>query len=214
MQDQIDQYIADHISAEPKILADTYRYTHLHHLYPRMCSGHIQGRILKMLSSMIRPERVLELGAYTGYSALCMAEAMTPGTELHTVELDDELEDELRERFASSPQADIIRLHIGDCLQLIDPLSREHGPWDMVFMDANKRHYPQYLEALLPHIRPGGYILADNTLWDGKVAQTPAPTDPQSVGIMQFNDMVAADPRLDVAILPLRDGLTLIRVNE
>lgn len=214
MQDQIDQYIAEHISAEPKILADTYRYTHLHHLYPRMCSGHIQGRILKMLTSMIRPERVLELGAYTGYSALCMAEAMTPGTELHTVELDDELEDELRERFASSPQADIIRLHIGDCLQLIDPLSREHGPWDMVFMDANKRHYPQYLEALLPHIRPGGYILADNTLWDGKVAQTPAPTDPQSVGIMQFNDMVAADPRLEVAILPLRDGLTLIRVNE
>ena len=214
MQDQIDQYIAEHISAEPKILADTYRYTHLHHLYPRMCSGHIQGRILKMLTSMIRPERVLELGAYTGYSALCMAEAMTPGTELHTVELDDELEDELRERFASSLQADIIRLHIGDCLQLIDPLSREHGPWDMVFMDANKRHYPQYLEALLPHIRPGGYILADNTLWDGKVAQTPAPTDPQSVGIMQFNDMVAADPRLEVAILPLRDGLTLIRVNE
>ena len=214
MQDQIDQYIADHISAEPKILADTYRYTHLHHLYPRMCSGHIQGRILKMLTSMIRPERVLELGAYTGYSALCMAEAMTPGTELHTVELDDELEDELRERFASSPQPDIIRLHIGDCLQLIDPLSREHGPWDMVFMDANKRHYPQYLEALLPHIRPGGYILADNTLWDGKVAQTPAPTDPQSVGIMQFNDMVAADPRLEVAILPLRDGLTLIRVKE
>lgn len=214
MQDQIDQYIAEHISAEPKILADTYRYTHLHHLYPRMCSGHIQGRILKMLTSMIRPERVLELGAYTGYSALCMAEAMTPGTELHTVELDDELEDELRERFASSPQADIIRLHIGDCLQLIDPLSREHGPWDMVFMDANKRHYPQYLEALLPHIRPGGYILADNTLWDGKVAQTPAPTDPQSVGIMQFNDMVAADPRLEVAILPLRDGLTLIRISE
>lgn len=214
MQDQIDQYIAEHISAEPKILADTYRYTHLHHLYPRMCSGHIQGRILKMLTSMIRPERVLELGAYTGYSALCMAEAMTPGTELHTVELDDELEDELRERFASSPQADIIRLHIGDCLQLIEPLSRKHGPWDMVFMDANKRHYPQYLEALLPHIRPGGYILADNTLWDGKVAQTPAPTDPQSVGIMQFNDMVAADPRLEVAILPLRDGLTLIRVNE
>ena len=214
MQDQIDQYIAEHISAEPKILADTYRYTHLHHLYPRMCSGHIQGRILKMLTSMIRPERVLELGAYTGYSALCMAEAMTPGTELHTVELDDELEDELRERFASSLQADIIRLHIGDCLQLIDPLSREHGPWDMVFMDANKRHYPQYLEALLPHIRPGGYILADNTLWDGKVAQTPAPTDPQSVGIMQFNDMVAADPRLEVAILPLRDGLTLIRVKE
>lgn len=214
MQDQIDQYIAEHISAEPKILADTYRYTHLHHLYPRMCSGHIQGRILKMLTSMIRPERVLELGAYTGYSALCMAEAMTPGTELHTVELDDELEDELRERFASSPQADIIRLHIGDCLQLIDPLSREHGPWDMVFMDANKRHYPQYLEALLPHISPGGYILADNTLWDGKVAQTPAPTDPQSVGIMQFNDMVASDPRLEVAILPLRDGLTLIRVKE
>ena len=212
MQDQLDQYIADHISAEPKILADTYRHTYLHHLYPRMCSGHIQGRILKMLTSMIRPARVLELGAYTGYSALCMAEGMAPGSQLHTVELDDELEDELRERFASSDFSEIIRLHIGDALKLIEPLSRDFGPWDMIFMDANKRHYPQYLELLLPHVRPGGYILADNTLWDGKVAQTPAPADPQSVGIMRFNDMVAADPRLEVAILPLRDGLTLIRV--
>ncbi len=178
-----------------------------------MCSGHIQGRILKMLTSMIRPARVLELGAYTGYSALCMAEAMGSGTQLHTIEIDDELEDELRGRFESSEQAGIINLHIGDAMELIEPLSREFGPWDMVFMDANKRHYPQYLELLLPYVRSGGYILADNTLWDGKVAQIPAPTDPQSVGIMRFNDMVVADPRLEVAILPLRDGLTLIRVK-
>lgn len=213
MQDQLDQYISDHISPEPEILAETYRHTHLHHLYPRMCSGHIQGRILKMLTSMIRPARVLELGAYTGYSALCMAEAMGSGTQLHTIEIDDELEDELRGRFESSEQAGIINLHIGDAMELIEPLSREFGPWDMVFMDANKRHYPQYLELLLPYVRSGGYILADNTLWDGKVAQIPAPTDPQSVGIMRFNDMVVADPRLEVAILPLRDGLTLIRVK-
>ena len=214
MDDALESYITDHISAEPKILADTYRYTHLHHLYPRMCSGHVQGRILKMLTSMVRPARVLELGTYTGYSALCMAEAMPPGSELHTVELDDELEDELQKRFAESGYAGIIRLHIGDALELIEPLSKMHGPWDMVFMDANKRHYPRYMEALLPHVRRGGYILADNTLWDGKVAQIPAPSDAQSVGIMRFNDMVAADSRLEVAILPLRDGLTIIRVRE
>jgi len=207
MQD-IDNYIEAHISEEPKVLRDTYRYTYTHHLYPRMCSGHIQGRLLKMLTSMIAPRRVLELGAFTGYSTLCIAEALQDGAELHTVEIDDELTDELLERFASVDYGKRITLHIGDALDIVPRLG---DGWDMVFIDANKRYYPQYLDMIVPLLRPGGYILADNTLWGGKVAETPPPSDAQSRGIMEFNDLVAADPRLETAIIPLRDGLTLIR---
>lgn len=204
----IEDYIADHISREPEILRETYRYTNVHHLYPRMCSGHVQGRLLKMLTTMIGPRRVLELGAFTGYSTLCIAEGLADGAELHTVEIDDELEDELLERFERSGLGDKIRLHIGDALATVPTLG---GEWDMVFVDANKRHYPEYYEMILPLVRPGGYIIADNTLWDGKVADEPAPTDAQSRGIMAFNDMVATDPRVEVSIVPVRDGLTLIR---
>lgn len=207
--EQLDEYIAAHISAEPPLLEHTYRYTNIHHLYPRMCSGHIQGRLLKMLTAMIQPRRILELGTFTGYSALCIAEGMPADAELHTVEIDDELEDELLNRFAQSPAAERIHLHIGDALSVVPSLGTE--PWDMVFIDANKRLYPQYYEMILPLVRQGGYILADNTLWDGKVAQQPAPTDAQSRGIMEFNDMVAHDPRVEVAIMPVRDGLTLIK---
>ncbi len=209
MSDELESYISSHISAEPQHLNRLYRDTYLHHLYPRMCSGHVQGRILKMLTSMIAPRRVLELGTFTGYSALCIAEGMPPGGELHTVEIDDELEDELRERFASTPYGEFMHLHIGDALSIVPELE---GEWDMVFIDANKRLYPEYFELILPRVRRGGYILADNTLWDGKVAQTPPPSDAQSVGIMKFNDMVASDPRVEVAMLPVRDGLTLLRV--
>ncbi len=212
MSDQLlEDYISAHISPEPPLLAETYRYTHLHHLYPRMCSGHVQGRLLKMLTRMINPRRVLELGAFTGYSTLCIAEALSADAELHTVEIDDEMEDELRERFAKSPAGNRITLHIGDALDIVPEIG---GRWDMVFMDANKRHYPQYYEMLISRIRPGGYLIADNTLWDGKVAQQPAPTDPQSRGIMEFNDMVARDERVEVCMIPVRDGLSIIRVND
>ncbi len=207
----IDEYIAAHISPEPQLLRDTWRHTNLHHLYPRMCSGHVQGRLLKMLTSMIRPRRVLELGAFTGYSTLCMAEALGPGCELHTVEIDDELEQELTERFAKSPAGGIITLHIGDALETVPELD---GTWDMVFIDANKRNYCDYYRMILPRMNPGGYIIADNTLWDGKVAEPNASHDPQTAGIMEFNDMVASDPRVEVSIIPVRDGLTIIRVPE
>ncbi len=208
MDQLLDDYISAHISAEPQLLADTYRYTYLNHLYPRMCSGHVQGRMLKMLTSMLRPRRVLELGAFTGYSTLCIAEGMPADGELHTVEIDDEMEDELLERFARSEAASRIHLHIGDALHVVPSLGAD---WDMVFIDANKRHYCEYFEMLLPLVKPGGYILADNTLWGGKVIETPAPTDPQSRGIMRFNDLVAHDPRVETAIIPIRDGLTILR---
>ena len=208
MQDKLNDYVEANISPEPPLLEETYRLTNLHHLYPRMCSGHIQGRLLKMLTAMIRPERVLELGAYTGYSALCIAEGMPETGVLYTIEIDDELEDELRDRFSRSQAAERIKLFIGDCEAIVPTLNES---WDMVFMDANKRRYPDYYEMILPRLKKGGYIIADNTLWDGKVADTPAPTDPQSIGIMRFNDIVMADDRVEKAIIPMRDGLTIIR---
>lgn len=208
MDRTVDEYITRHISPEPELLRETYRYTHLHHVYPQMCSGHEQGRLLKMFTAMISPRRVLEVGAFTGYSTLCIAEGMPDNAELHTVEIDDEMEDELLQRFARSAAAERIHLHIGDAFDVVPTLG---GDWDMVFLDANKRFYPEYYEMLLPLVVPGGYIIADNTLWGGKVFENPAPTDPQSRGIMRFNDMVAADPRVEVAMLPMRDGLSIIR---
>lgn len=208
MQD-LEEYLLDHISPEPEHLARLYRQTHLRHLYPRMCSGHLQGRLLKMLTQMIRPMRIIELGTFTGYSALCMAEGMPAGAQLHTIEINDEMADEISQTFGSSPWADSIRLHIGDAIDIIPRLD---APWDLALIDANKRLYPDYYRLLAPRMAPGGYILADNTLWDGHVAD-PADADPQTAGIRAFNDLVAADPRAETVILPLRDGLTLIRLS-
>lgn len=159
-----------------------------------------------MLTAMINPAKVLELGTFTGYSALCIAEALEPHGELHTVEIDDENAEALEQLFACSPGGDKVKLHVGDALEIIPVLDIQ---WDMVYIDANKRHYCEYLEAVLPRLRPGGFIIADNTLWGGKIAE--GATDAQSAGIARFNDLVASDPRLETVILPLRDGLSLIR---
>lgn len=206
MTDELQEYIEQHISEEPAHLAKLYRHTQLTRLYPRMCSGHIQGRMLKMLTQMISPMRVLELGTFTGYSALCMAEGMPEGAELHTVELDDEYADDIRSYFESAPCGGKITLHIGDALELTRQLP---GPWDMVFIDANKRQYSEYYKAVLPLVPSGGYIIADNTLWSGKVTEDCH--DAQTDAIRRFNDLVAADARVEKVILPLRDGMTIIR---
>ncbi|MDE5627064.1 MAG: O-methyltransferase [Candidatus Amulumruptor sp.] len=210
MTEALEDYILANISPEPAELTDVYRSTYLHHLYPRMCSGHLQGRILKLLTCVTRPRLILELGTFTGYSALAIAEGMPAGAQLHTIEIDDEMEPELTERFAASPRAADIRLHIGDALDLIDPVSREAGAkWDMVYIDANKRLYTEYFDALLPHMAPGALMIIDNTLWDGKVTD-PAAHDAQTEAIRAFNSYLAEHPAVDtVAILPLRDGLTL-----
>lgn len=205
MQTDLTDYIESHISAEPPHLQKLYRDTWLHRLYPRMCAGHVQGRLLKMLTAMIAPRRVLELGTFSGYSAMCIAEGMDQSGEVHTVEIDDEQADSLRELFATAPGARIT-LHIGDALAVVPSLP---AGWDMVYIDANKRHYTEYFEMVLPLVRQGGFILADNTLWDGKVAT--GSHDPQTLGIERFNDAVARDPRVETAIIPLRDGLTLLR---
>lgn len=208
MQEELEDYLLAHIDPEPEMLKRLNRDTHLFHLRPRMCSGHLQGRILKMLTSMICPRRVLELGTFTGYSALCFAEGMPDDAELHTIEVDDELEEFIAERFSSSPYATRLHLHIGDALQIIPTLG---DGWDLVFIDANKRHYTNYYEMILPRVNHGGFILADNTLWDGKVLDPEANHDAQTRGILDFNDHVAHDQRVERVILPLRDGLTVIR---
>lgn len=208
MTEELENYIAAHIEAEPLHLRRIYRRTHLNHLYPRMCSGHLQGRILAMISQMVAPRAILELGAFTGYSTLCLAEGLQPGGRLTTVEIDDELEEELLEVFADAGKGDAIDLRIGDALEIVPQLD---GPWDLVFIDANKRNYCDYFRLVVDKVRPGGFILADNTLWSEKIAATPPPSDAQSVGIMDFNDLVASDPRVSTVILPLRDGLTLMR---
>lgn len=207
---RLEDYILAHISPEPEYLKRLYRATNLHHLYPRMCSGHLQGRMLKMLTEMIAPRRVLELGAYTGYSALCLAEGLHGDAVLHTIEVDDEMEDWLRSHFAEAECGNRIVLHIGDALEIIPTLGET---WDLVYIDANKRDYTAYFEAVMPALRPGGFIIADNTLWDGKVADTAANHDAQTRALAAFNDFVASDPRIETVILPLRDGLTLIRKN-
>lgn len=208
MTPELENYIAAHISPEPEALARLYRHTHLHRLYPRMCSGHVQGRMLKMLTRMISPRRILELGTFTGYSALCMAEGMPADAHLHTVEVEDEWEEEIRAVFDSSPWGERMHLHIGDALEVVGQIEER---WDMVFIDANKRHYIEYYEAVLPRMNPGGYIIADNTLWGGKVTEQPASGDAQTRGILEFNNHVAHDERVEVSILPIRDGMTIIR---
>ena len=203
----LDDYISAHIDREPTELHALYRHTHLTRLYSRMCTDHTQGRLLVMLTRMIRPERVLELGTFSGYSALCFAEGMDGSGHIDTVEVDDEFTDELRELFEGHP----IELHVGDAEALLPSLLAANS-YDLVFIDANKRRYVQYYETILPALHSGAYILADNTLWSDKVLD-PEAHDPQTDGIRAFNDLVASDPRVEKVILPVRDGLTIIRVK-
>lgn len=208
MQEELEEYILSHIDAEGKVLSDLNRVTHLYHLRPRMCSGHLQGRILKMFVRMIRPQRILELGTFTGYSALCLAEGLADDScEVHTIEIDDELEDFIKSHFALSPLANRITLHIGDAREVLATIN---GDFDLVFIDANKREYCEYYNLVFDRVRPGGFIIADNTLWDGKVVEWGKKLDAQTAGILQFNDMVAADERVEKVIVPIRDGLTII----
>ena len=201
-----EDYIASHISPEPPELKKLYRYTHMHRLYPRMCTDHIQGRMLVMLTRMIRPLRVLEMGTFTGYSTLCCAEGLPDGAHIDTVEADPDYQEELRDLFEGRP----VTLHIGDA-ETIVPGLLEKSDYDMAFIDADKRRYPEYYRMLRGHMRSGAYILADNTLWDDKILN-PDARDSQTEGIRRFNDIVAADAGVEKVMIPMRDGLTLIRI--
>lgn len=209
-------YIERHIDPEPEYLRKLYHDASLRLLYTRMMSGHLQGRLLKMFTQMINPGRVLELGTYAGYATLCIAEGLRDDAVIDTVEIDDELETFILEHLGCTPLGSKISLHIGDAMEVVPALAARTGKWDMVFLDADKRQYPQYYTMLMPYVADGGWILADNTLWSGKVIEADQGhrgnrKDEQLDAIMQFNDMVAADPNVEKVILPLRDGLTIIR---
>ncbi|MBQ8360787.1 MAG: class I SAM-dependent methyltransferase [Bacteroidaceae bacterium] len=207
----MEEYILNHIDAESDYLKALYRATHVRLLRPRMASGHLQGRMLKMLVKMIRPQLVLEIGTYSGYSALCMAEGLPEGGHLYTFEINDEQEDFTRPWIEQSPWAGNITFIIGDALKEVPALGLT---FDLAFIDGDKRKYTDYYQMVMEHLRPGGYIIADNTLWDGHVLEQPRQTDRQTIGIQAFNDLVAADRRVEKVILPLRDGLTIIRKKE
>lgn len=209
-EDALEEYIQAHIDAEGEVLYDLYRQTNLRLLNPRMASGHIQGRLLKMLVGMIRPMRVLEIGTFTGYATICMAQGLPEGAMIDTVEVDDELENFILGWLDKAGCSDRVKLHIGNALELVPRLGVK---FDMVFMDGEKRQYPQYYEMLLEWVKPGGYILADNTLWDGHVVDSAYDRDPQTIAIRRFNDMVHADPRVEVSMIPVRDGITIIRIR-
>ena len=203
----IERYVADHSDPEGDYLYRLYRATNIHLLHGRMASGHLQGRVLKMLVRMVRPRNVLEIGTFSGYSAICLAEGLPPGGKVYTFEINDELEDFTRPWIENSPVANRIEFIIGDAVKEAPRLGIE---FDMAFIDGDKRTYMESYETVLRLLRPGGFILADNTLWDGHVVDNAYAGDRQTQGIEAFNDFVAADPRVEKVILPLRDGLTLI----
>lgn len=208
MTTSIEDYIESHISPEPELLAETERQSNLKFINGRMCSGHIQGRLLRMLVAMAAPRRVLEIGTFTGYSALCIAEGLPEDATLDTIEIDDELEDFLRRNFSRSPYGNKIRLHIGDALQILKNFNKEE--FDLAFIDGDKRKYVEFFDMVFPLVREGGFIIADNTLWDNHVIESGKHSS-QTRGIMDFNDYIASRTDLFIAILPVRDGLSIIQ---
>ena len=213
------RYIKEHTTPQGEALDWIEKQTNIRTNHARMLSGAVQGRFLMMMTEMIRPVRILELGTFTGYSSVCLASCLPEGGHLDTLEINDELEDLIVEGFERAGLSDRITLHIEDCKKTLEQLrsgilgSKDGGTrlYDMVYMDANKREYPEYYSLVFDLVCPGGYILADNVLWDGKVYEDNVPGDRQTSGIAKFNDMVAADPRVECVIVPMRDGLYLIR---
>ena len=226
-QNSIDIYVDAHCSPEPEYLQQVYRETNLFTVNPRMVSGHLQGRLLKMLVELTNAHNVIEIGTFSGYSALALAEGLPQDGRLVTIEVNDEMEDFIRRQFASAPHGNKIDLVIGDAIEILTNLSTNKPiancqlsilnsqlKYDLAFIDADKRHYQEYLDLLIPLMHPGALIIADNTLWDGKVLiENPHPSDKQTIAIKAFNDALLTDSRVEPLILPLRDGLTLIRIK-
>jgi len=208
MQIELENYILQHSDTESKLLQDLYRETHLYVKHPRMASGHIQGRFLAFLSQLIRPERILEIGTFTGYSALCFAEGLSPNGKLITIEVDDELEDRIRKYIQLAGYQEQIQLIIGDAKQTIPNLDTK---FDLVFIDGDKREYPEYLKLVKSCLNPGAILIADNVLWDGKVLESEKETDKMTHGVQIFNDVLQHDADFQNIILPLRDGLSISR---
>ena len=226
--EEIYEYIESHATRPDEALEWVIRQTHIRTNHARMLSGTIQGQLIRMMARTSGAKRILELGTFTGFSAICLASGLPEDGHLDTLELNDELEDLILEGFERAGLQDRISLLIGDCKETLKGLRSDMGLpaepdgavneaentgllYDMVYMDANKREYCEYYDLVFDMVRPGGLILADNVLWDGKVCRNPLPQDKQTLSIARFNDMVSADPRVETVILPLRDGLNIIR---
>ena len=210
LPENIDQYASDHSQKEPELLQELFNETWQKALVPRMISGHFQGRVLSMVSKLINPKSILEIGTYTGYSALCLAEGLQKGGMLHTIDHNEELYDFQRKYFDRSNYKDQIKQYIGEGLEVINNID---GPFDLVFIDADKANYGNYFKAIIDKMNPGGVILSDNVLWSGKVTETPKPKDVDTIGLIAYNKMMNEDIRLETVLLPIRDGLTISRVK-
>jgi predicted O-methyltransferase YrrM len=211
MQLELENYILQHSEPESELLQALYRETHLYAKHPRMASGHIQGRFLALVSQLVCPKRVLEIGTFTGYSALCLAEGLASDGKLITIELDDELEDRIRKYIQRAKLQNQIELLIGDAKHIIPQLN---ASFDLVFIDGDKREYPEYLKLVKPLLAPGAVLIADNVLWDGKVLESEQETDNMTRGVQQFNDALQQDSDFQNFILPLRDGLSIARFSQ
>lgn len=209
--EQIYKYIESHATVPNEALSWVVKQTHIRTNHARMLSGPAQGQLLRMIAQMSGASRILELGTFTGFSAICLASALPHDGHMDTLELNDELEDLILEGFDRAGLADRIDIHFGDCKETLKKFQGEGRQYDLVYIDANKREYCEYYDLVFNMVCPGGLILADNVIWDGKVCQDPLPQDKQTLGIVAFNDKVSADPRVESVILPLRDGLNIIR---
>lgn len=206
--DDLAAYADAHTTPENEVLRRLNRDTHAHVLRPRMLSGHLQGRFLALIARMIQPRRILEIGTYTGYSALCLAEGLTPDGRLITLDNNEELEGFARRHWANSPYAAQIDLRLGQAADLIPTLDEV---FDLVFIDADKENYALYYDLVFDKVRPGGFLLADNVLWSGKVVQPVKPSDRDTQAVLAFNQKIHNDPRVENVLLPIRDGLLLVR---
>jgi caffeoyl-CoA O-methyltransferase len=207
---KIDDYIVAHSQQEPQLLQELNRETWQKVLNPRMLSGEFQGRVLSMISKLIQPKTILEIGTYTGYSALCLAEGLAPNGELHTLDRNEELFDLQRAYFDKSPYKDQIHQHLGTALDLLPQFDQK---FDLVFIDADKANYSNYFHLIIDKMNPGGIILSDNVLWSGKVVEALDPKDIDTAALLEYNRLLNQDPRLETVLLPIRDGLTLSRVR-
>ena len=211
IDEQIDRYACNHTENEPETLYQLNRETHLNVLIPRMLSGHFQGRVLSMLSHMIQPKNILEIGTYTGYSAICFAEGLQKGGKITTIDRNDELEDIVLNYLDKSENKEKIDFLIGNAMEIIPTLDQS---WDLVFIDADKTNYSNYYDLVIDQVRPGGYIIADNVLWSGKVLEDYKTLDPDTKAIIDFNKKVHEDDRVQNVLLPIRDGLMVLRKIE
>ena len=208
LPEAIDNYAVNHTSPEPELLARLSRETFLKVLQPRMLSGHYQGRLLSMISKLVKPQSILEIGTYTGYSALCLAEGLLAGGELHTIDINEELTHIQDKYFGLSPYKDQIFPHLGSALEILPEIDKM---FDLVFIDADKPNYPAYLELIIDKINPGGILLTDNVLWSGKVVEKVEIDDESTTALLEYNRRLVEDARFETILLPIRDGLSIAR---